>query len=52
MLKAECILQAAPPDHRRMLMHIVNQVKARAGLTPLANVTLAQLFDERRRICG
>jgi cell division GTPase FtsZ len=28
---------------------VVNQVRARAGLTPISNVTLPQLFDERRR---
>ena len=28
---------------------IVNQVRARAGLNSVSNVTLAQLFDERRR---
>ena len=27
----------------------MNQVRARAGLLPVANVTLPQLFDERRR---
>lgn len=48
MEKAECILHGAgsPADADA----IVNQVRARAGLTtPLTNVTLPQLFEERRR---
>jgi hypothetical protein len=48
MLKAECILHGAPGTQADVDA-IVNQVRARAGLTPVANVTLAQLFDERRR---
>jgi hypothetical protein len=48
MLKAECILHGAPGTQADVDA-IVNQVRARAGLTPLVGVTLAQLFDERRR---
>lgn len=48
MLKAECILHGAPGTQSDVDA-IVNQVRARAGLTPLAGVTLVQLFDERRR---
>ena len=48
MLKAECILHGAPGTQGDVDA-IVNQVRARAGLTPLTNVTLPQLFDERRR---
>src|SRR6187401_3496509 len=48
MLKAECILHGAPGSQADVDA-IVNQIRARAGLTPLTNVTLAQLFDERRR---
>jgi hypothetical protein len=49
MLKAECILHGAPGTQTDVDA-IVNQVRTRAGLaTPLVGVTLAQLFDERRR---
>jgi len=48
MLKAECILRGAPGTQADVDA-IVNQVRTRAGLTPLAGVTLAQLFDERRK---
>jgi starch-binding outer membrane protein, SusD/RagB family len=48
LLKAECILHGAPGTQADVDA-IVNQVRARAGLTPLVNVTLPQLFDERRR---
>jgi len=48
MFKAECILHGAP-GLQTDVDAIVNQVRARAGLTPLVGVTLAQLFDERRR---
>ena len=48
MLKAECILHGAPGTQADVDA-IVNQVKARAGQPAIANVTLAQLFDERRR---
>lgn len=46
--KAECILHGAPGSQSDVDA-IVNQVRARAGLTPLVNVTLDQLYDERRR---
>jgi hypothetical protein len=48
MLKAECILHGAPGTPADVDA-IVNQVRARAGLTPITGVTLPQLFDERRR---
>jgi hypothetical protein len=48
MLKAECILHGATGTQADVDA-IVNQVRARAGLTPIAAVTLPQLFDERRR---
>lgn len=49
MMKAECVLHGAPGSQATDVDAVVNQVRARAGLTPIANVTLAQLFDERRR---
>jgi len=48
MLKAECILHGAPGTQADV-DGIVNQVRARAAQPALANVTLAQLFDERRK---
>jgi len=48
MLKAECILHGAPGTQGDVDA-IVNQVRARASQPAIANVTLAQLFDERRR---
>ena len=48
MLKAECILHGAPGTQADVDA-IVNQVRARAAQPAIANVTLAQLFDERRR---
>lgn len=48
MLKAECILHGAPGTQAEVDA-IVNQVRARAGLSPITGVPLAQLFDERRR---
>ena len=48
MLKAECILHGAPGTQLDVDA-IVNQVRARAAQPAIANVTLAQLFDERRR---
>ncbi|MFL5810280.1 MAG: RagB/SusD family nutrient uptake outer membrane protein, partial [Flavisolibacter sp.] len=48
MMKAECILHGAPGTQGDVDA-IVNQVRTRAGLAPLAGVTLNQLFDERRR---
>jgi starch-binding outer membrane protein, SusD/RagB family len=48
MLKAECILHSAPGTQGDVDA-IVNQVRTRAGQPAIANVTLAQLFDERRK---
>jgi hypothetical protein len=48
MLKAECILHGATGTQTDVDA-IVNQVRARAGQPAISNVTLAQLFDERRR---
>jgi starch-binding outer membrane protein, SusD/RagB family len=48
MLKAECILNGAPGSQSDVDA-IVNQVRERANLPDLSNVTLPQLFDERRR---
>lgn len=49
LLKAECVLHGAPGSQATDVDAVVNQVRTRAGLTPLAGVTLAQLYDERRR---
>ena len=51
LLKAECILNGAPGTKATEVDAVVNQVRTRAGIgaTPLVDVTLAQLFDERRR---
>jgi hypothetical protein len=49
LLKAECVLHGAPGSQATDVDAVVNQVRARAGLSPLTNVTLAQLYDERRR---
>lgn len=48
MLKAECILNGAPGTQTEVDA-IVNQVRQRAGLVPLSNVTLPQLMEERRK---
>ncbi|MBD0376764.1 MAG: RagB/SusD family nutrient uptake outer membrane protein, partial [Flavisolibacter sp.] len=48
MLKAECILKGAPGTQAEVDA-IVNQVRQRAGLGPVSNVTLPQLMEERRR---
>jgi starch-binding outer membrane protein, SusD/RagB family len=48
MLKAECILHGAPGTQADVDA-IVNQVRGRASLPPITNVTLPQLFEERRR---
>ncbi|MCU7550635.1 RagB/SusD family nutrient uptake outer membrane protein [Chitinophagaceae bacterium LB-8] len=49
MLKAECILHGAPGTQADVDA-IVNQVRARAGLTTqLSGVTLPQLMEERRK---
>ncbi|TXK48921.1 RagB/SusD family nutrient uptake outer membrane protein [Pontibacter qinzhouensis] len=49
MMKAEAILQGASGGSQQEVDNIVNMVRTRAGLTPLANVTLDVLLDERRR---
>jgi hypothetical protein len=49
MMKAECILNGATGGTQTDVDAIVNQVRTRAGLLPKVGVTLAQLFDERRR---
>ncbi len=49
MLKAECVLNGAPGSQLTDVDAVVNQVRARAGQPAIANVTLAQLYDERRR---
>lgn len=48
MMKAECILNGATGSQGDVDA-IVNQVRERAGLPDLSDVTLPQLFDERRR---
>lgn len=48
MLKAECILHGAPGTQADVDA-IVNQVRTRAAQTAITNVTLPQLFDERRK---
>jgi hypothetical protein len=49
LLKAECVLRGAPGSQATDVDAVVNQVRARAGLPAISNVTLAQLLDERRR---
>lgn len=49
LLKAECVLRGAPGSQVTDVDGVVNQVRARAGQPAIAGVTLAQLFDERRR---
>lgn len=48
MLKAECILNGATGTQADV-DGIVNQVRGRAGLLPIANVTLTRLMEERRK---
>jgi hypothetical protein len=48
MLKAECILHGVPGTQADVDA-IVNQVRARAGQPAISNVTLPQLFVERRK---
>jgi starch-binding outer membrane protein, SusD/RagB family len=48
MLKAECILHGAPGTQADVDA-IVNQVRQRAGIAPISNVTLPQLMEERRK---
>src|SRR5215213_168593 len=49
LLKAECVLHGAPGSQATDIDAVVNQVRTRAGLPTLTNVTLTQLYDERRR---
>ena len=49
MMKAECILNGASGGTQADVDAIVNSVRTRAGLPSKTNVTLAQLFDERRK---
>ncbi|WP_187262667.1 RagB/SusD family nutrient uptake outer membrane protein [Pontibacter beigongshangensis] len=48
MMKAEAILQGASGGTQQEVDEIVNMVRARAGLGPVANVTLDMLLKERR----
>jgi len=48
MMKAECILKGAP-GNQSDVNAIVNQVRQRASLGPVSNVTLPQLMEERRK---
>lgn len=47
--KAECILHGATGGSQTDVDAIVNQVRTRAGLPNSSNVTLPQLYEERRR---
>lgn len=47
LMKAECILHGVGTHSDAV--DIVNQVRNRAGLTPVADVTLESLFEERRK---
>jgi hypothetical protein len=47
LMKAECILHGVGPHSDAV--DIVNQVRNRAGLSPVADVTLESLFEERRK---
>src|SRR4029079_5990614 len=49
MLKAECVLHGATGSQATDVDAVVNLVRTRAGLPAIANVTLPQLLDERRR---
>ena len=48
MLKAECILHGAAGTQTEVDV-IINQVRTRAGLGSISNVTLPILFEERRK---
>jgi len=48
LMKAECVLNGAAGSQATDVDAVVNQVRTRAGLTPLVGVTKAQLLDERR----
>lgn len=49
MLKAEALLQKNGGAPQSEVDNIVNQVRQRAGLDPIANVTLPRLMEERRK---
>jgi hypothetical protein len=49
LMKAECILNGSGGGTQADVDAIVNAVRTRAGLSAKTNVTLAQLFDERRK---
>jgi starch-binding outer membrane protein, SusD/RagB family len=49
LLKAECVLHGASGSQATDVDAVVNQVRARAGLPAITNVSLSQLYDERRR---
>lgn len=49
MLKAECVLRGAPGSQANDVDAVVTQVRTRAGQPAIANVTLNQLLQERRR---
>ncbi|MBO0948683.1 RagB/SusD family nutrient uptake outer membrane protein [Fibrella forsythiae] len=49
MLKAECILRGGSGGTQADVDAIVNQVRTRAGLTAITNVTFPQLLQERRK---
>lgn len=49
LLKAECILRGTSGGVQADVDAIVNQVRTRAGLPAVTNVTFAQLLQERRR---
>lgn len=49
LLKAECVLNGASGSQAPDVDAPVNQVRQRAGLDPITNVTLTQLLDERRK---
>lgn len=49
LLKAECILQGAGGGTQSQADSIVNLVRRRAGLGNISGVTLARVYDERRR---
>jgi hypothetical protein len=48
MMKAECILQGAAGSQSEV-DDIVSEVRMRAGLDPVSNVTLEILMEERRK---
>ena len=49
MMKAECILNGASGGSQADALAIVNQVRQRAGIAPVAGIDLPGLMEERRR---